>query len=302
MATFLRILRCMINQPNFIAPAADLRGKTILITGPTQGGIGFETARQLAARHAHVILAGRNPTSVTAAQTAITTALPQSQISTISLDLTSQASITTASTKLEETYGSFDVIICNAGAQFDRAQLTDDGIERTFATCALGHHQLLSALSTQRVVWITGDIYVLAAGTPDPKDTTTRMGMRLYARACLARLWLARELKRRVTEKADMNMDVVVVHPGVIASNFMEMSSIGRWVSERLLISPQVGAQASVLAASASSMDLKQDLELPYYHNKFGWMELAESDPAMDAVAARKLFDLCDELCAIERP
>lgn len=47
---FFRVIGCMFNQGNFVAPEADMSGKHVLVTGPTIGGIGFETALQLAVR------------------------------------------------------------------------------------------------------------------------------------------------------------------------------------------------------------------------------------------------------------
>ena len=37
----------------------DLRGYVAIVTGPTPGGIGYETAKSLAVKGAHVILAGK---------------------------------------------------------------------------------------------------------------------------------------------------------------------------------------------------------------------------------------------------
>ena len=44
----MRVLGCIFNQGSFTAPKVDMSDKTIVVTGPSIGGIGFETALGLA--------------------------------------------------------------------------------------------------------------------------------------------------------------------------------------------------------------------------------------------------------------
>lgn len=50
----------MYFQGDFKAPIVDMAKQTVVITGPSRGGIGFETALALAQRGAQLLLAARN--------------------------------------------------------------------------------------------------------------------------------------------------------------------------------------------------------------------------------------------------
>eukprot|EP00178_Gracilaria_changii_P006564 TRINITY_DN213_c0_g2_i12.p2 TRINITY_DN213_c0_g2~~TRINITY_DN213_c0_g2_i12.p2 ORF type:complete len:155 (+),score=18.52 TRINITY_DN213_c0_g2_i12:762-1226(+) len=150
----------------------------------------------------------------------------------------------------------------------------------------------------KRVVWVTGDIYVIAKGIPSPSSCVG--GTPAYARACLARLLLARHLKK-LNEQNGISMEVVAVHPGVINSNLTKAPEFLKRISGLLLLSVEYGSQGSVLAASLKSEDLHQEEPIPYYHNKRGWFSLSENDLAMDEEKAQILFEECDRISGILR-
>lgn len=66
----------------------DQTGKRVLVTG-ANSGIGFEAAQALAGKGAEVILACRNQSKGEAALAAIRQTYPSSQVSLMSLDLSS---------------------------------------------------------------------------------------------------------------------------------------------------------------------------------------------------------------------
>ena len=55
-----RVMMDMYFQGDFKAPIVDMAKQTVVITGPSRGGIGFETALALAQRGAQLLLAARN--------------------------------------------------------------------------------------------------------------------------------------------------------------------------------------------------------------------------------------------------
>jgi NAD(P)-dependent dehydrogenase (short-subunit alcohol dehydrogenase family) len=80
----------------------DLQGRTVLITG-ANSGLGFETARVLAAKNAQVIMACRDLVKASKARANILTATPDAQIDIIQLDLASLASVKAVAEQVQQT-------------------------------------------------------------------------------------------------------------------------------------------------------------------------------------------------------
>lgn len=295
----LRVLKCMIGQPKYVAPFVDMTGKTVVLTGPTRGGIGYEMALELAYRGARLILGARNKERGEDAVNEIVNELQdkhtdiRDRVECHVCDVSDLDSVRTFCNVVQQE--DIDVAILNAGAQFSKPATASNGVELTFATCVLGHHLMVHLLTPKRIVWITGDIYIISKGDASP--TTEASAYDAYSRACLGRLLVASQWKKRFPD-----VPVVCVHPGVIASEFAKLGNgLAKSVASKILIDVKQGAQAGVLVACASSEDLHQERQVPYYHNKAGWFNLPTTDPAMDEQKAEALFLECDRLCEIER-
>jgi len=275
------------------APEAPrLDGKIALVTGGN-AGIGFETSRGLVQRGAEVLIACRNPRKaeeacqVLAREPAATTC-PRH----VPLDLSDLGSLRGAIDAVEEATGgrSIDVLIQNAGLWPGRNATSPQGYEIAFATNVLGHFALTrelevrGRLQTTRVVVVTGDIYIRAREcSPDFRYRGRLGGQDAYARSKLGNVWFARELARRRPL-----LTVVVVHPGVVASNLV--AGFGG-LKRRLLLSCEQGAQTSLLAATQP--DLASGC---YLHNTLGIVPWIAEDPGSDDEKARVLWTLCESL------
>ncbi|RAL58295.1 hypothetical protein DID88_006408 [Monilinia fructigena] len=123
-------------------------GKTILITGPSAGSIGAETAISLAhALPSTIILAGRSESKILPVIKSIH-ALNQS-IAThfIRVDLASQKSIREAAVSINDLVDKIDILINNAGVMaVSSFQETLDGIELQFGSNHIGHFLLTNLL------------------------------------------------------------------------------------------------------------------------------------------------------------
>lgn len=129
-----------------------VKGKTILITGPSDGGIGAETALSLAAGcPACIILAGRSLPKIQTVIDRINRAYPDVETKVITLDLSSQRAIRGTAASINESIQSIDILINNAAIMACPFAKTADGIESQFGTNYMGHF-LLTNLIMERLI------------------------------------------------------------------------------------------------------------------------------------------------------
>ncbi|MBL6965657.1 MAG: SDR family NAD(P)-dependent oxidoreductase, partial [Anaerolineales bacterium] len=120
-----------------------LDGKVCMVTGAT-GGIGKVTAETLARRGAHVVVVGRNPAKCEAVVSGIRES--GGQADALIADLSSQAQIRILAEAFGQKYPRLDVLVNNAGNFFMRRQLSEDGIEMTFALNHISYFLLTNLL------------------------------------------------------------------------------------------------------------------------------------------------------------
>src|ERR1700754_1999016 len=110
----------------------DQTGRTAVITGANTG-LGFETAKALAAKGARVVLAVRALDKGKAAADLIGTRTG-AEATIQQLDLTSLGSIHAAADQLRSEFNAIDLLINNAGVMFTPKSTTMDGFELQFGT------------------------------------------------------------------------------------------------------------------------------------------------------------------------
>jgi NAD(P)-dependent dehydrogenase (short-subunit alcohol dehydrogenase family) len=237
----------------------DLTGTVAVVTG-ANSGIGFHTAKHLAAHGARVVLACRDQDAAEVAAERIAGATVVEQ-----LDLASQASVRSFAARWQ---GPLDLLVNNAGVMRPpRYRETEDGHELMFGTNHLGHFALtgrllpaLLAAPRPRVVTVSsiahhgGDERVLAANPPEGYRPEA-----YYGNSKLANLLFARELHRRATEAGSVLVSTAA-HPGVSATglvgdpNGMGANPLLRAVAPFLLPlvfqSAAAGANPSLYAAT----------------------------------------------------
>src|SRR3954467_8278667 len=115
-----------------------LTGKVAVVTGATSG-IGKETAVELAARGATVVLAARSHEKGEATLTEVRNRSGSDTVSVGALDLAELASVRSFARRLLADHDRLDVLINNAGAIHPTRTETADGFESTFGVNHLGH-------------------------------------------------------------------------------------------------------------------------------------------------------------------
>ncbi len=212
------------------ADIGDQSGRLVVITG-ANSGIGLATARTLAAHHAHVVLACRNPERAEAARRDIQEETPGARVSVIVLDLADLSTLRPAVDTLLERHGRVDVLVNNAGLVSSSRRTTADGFELQFGTNHLGPFALTAllfgALGEQhpsRVVTISSIAHRLGWASMDDLDGNgLYYGWDVYSRTKLANLLFAFELQRRLAGAGSRCVSLAA-HPGLSETNFGDAS------------------------------------------------------------------------------
>ncbi|MEV7422606.1 oxidoreductase [Streptomyces sp. NPDC091212] len=245
----------------------DQRGRTVVVTGANTG-IGFEAARILARRGAAVVLACRTPAKAAEAADRIRAAAPGSTVTTLRLDLASQASVREAAEEVRAEHGRIDLLINNAGMLGSRERtVTEDGFEATFATNHLGVFAF-TGLVLDRLLPVPGSRVVTVSSlvhrsaTLDLDDLQTRGKYRrdaVYGASKLANLMFTYELQRQLSASGAQTV-ALAAHPGMSRTEFTrDLSPANRFLFDPriklltrwVLQDREVGALGMVRAAVA---------------------------------------------------
>lgn len=123
----------------------DLRGRTVVITGPTSG-LGEAASRWFARLGATLVLVARNETKVTALAARLEREFGNDRISTVLADLGELDTVRAAAHDVLAGHGSVDVVIHNAGSLFNERQVQADGTESTLGVHVVGPFLLTGLL------------------------------------------------------------------------------------------------------------------------------------------------------------
>lgn len=200
-------------------------GRVAVITG-ANGGLGLATARALAGKGAHIVMAARNQSKARDAEETIRRAAPGASVEIVPLDLASQASVKQAAETVLAGHDRIDLLINNAGVMATPEGRTVDGFETQLGTNHLGHWTwtalLLPAVRQApagRVVTLTS-IAQHQGDNLDPADPHLHRRYRpwkAYGNSKLANLHFAIGLDRRLRASGDRAI-ALSAHPGLTDS------------------------------------------------------------------------------------
>jgi NAD(P)-dependent dehydrogenase (short-subunit alcohol dehydrogenase family) len=245
----------------------DLSGKTAVVTG-ANSGLGYETARALAGKGAHVVMACRDTNRAASAVIGIRRGQPGASVEAMALDLADLSSVRRFATALLAVTPRLDILCNNAGIMAIPYRRTVDGFEMQFGTNHLGHFALTGLLlpailsaPAPRVVTVSSGVHV--SGRLDFDKLHAEEGYSrwaAYSRSKLANLLSAYELQRKF-EIAGCSAISVAAHPGYAATNLqfagprLDNSALRQTVmrlSNRLLAqTAAMGALPELYAATA---------------------------------------------------
>lgn len=203
----------------------DQMGRLAVVTG-ANSGIGYVTARELARRGAHVVLACRDLDRGQAALTRMREEVPEARLELRRVDLASLASIREFAAGWD--HDRLDLLINNAGVAMVPYAVTADGFESQFGINHLGTFALtglllphLLAAPEPRVVTVSSEGQRFARF--DLGNLNAERAYRTafaYVQSKRANLYFAMELQRRA-DAAGLRLRSMAVAPGLTRTNVL---------------------------------------------------------------------------------
>ena len=197
-----------------VEPAADMRGKTVLITGGARG-MGRETALKLAAAGAHIIIVDWEGEAGTRTRDEINRA-GSGSAEFLYCDMSSQADVRSLAEQVTAKHERLDVLFNNAGITDPVRRESLEGFEMHLATCHLGHFllthlllDLLKASAPARIIMISSEAHKAGPGLDfddlnnekiwkDHARPSNNAAFTAYHRAKLSNLYFMYELADRL--------------------------------------------------------------------------------------------------------
>ena len=303
-----------------IADIPDHTGKLALVTGAT-GGLGFETALELARAGAEVILAARNSAKGAEALRRIQASAPRAKVRFAQVDLASLESVAAFAGRLLAEGRAIDILINNAAVMaLPKRQTTQNGFEMQLGTNYLSHFALtgrilplIQASSSPRVVQVSSGAHRMGKNKIDFDDLQSERNYspwNAYCQSKLAMLMFALELQRR-SDANGWNLRSNAAHPGYARTDLIvngpgENSlqsrlgkAIGRFLSQSAADGalPQLYAATDPEAQPAGYYGPRDRFEMrgPVVNAVIG-------RAAQDKAAAQRLWEVSEQLTGVIWP
>ena len=237
----------------------DLRGKTVVITGPTSG-LGKEVARQLAPTGANLVLVARNEEKCARVIDEITPLCTGSKPVFVRAEMGDLESVRSACSMMQQQFSHIDVLIHNAGALLNTRQVSPQGIEQTIASHVVGPFLmttlLLPLMHGGRVITVSsGGMYTSGLpafnnGETLEMPTPKYNGSKQYAIAKRAQVTL-----NEMWANSEAHTEFVAMHPGWADTPGVQESIPGfRRVTAPILRSSSEGADTIAWLAAVNPL------------------------------------------------
>ncbi len=297
-------------EPFSLERISSQKGGVAIVTGANTG-LGFETARALAAKEMKVIMACKSRERAQKAKQVILEKVPAADLEIIFIDLSSLASVRNFAEQFLARYNRLDLLVNNAGIMVPPYSKTEDGFESQMGVNYFGHF-LLTGLLLETITKTPGSRIVSLSSIAHKKGYINfndlhwdkkYSAMAAYRQSKLACLIYSYELQRRM-ENAGLKTLSVAAHPGVSITDLVR--HIPKWLNILFPLvslfthSPDKGAMPTLYAA------LGEDVKGGEYFGPQGRSEwtgepgrVSSTPLSHDRELAKQLWTVSEELTGI---
>lgn len=278
-----------------------MKGKTVVVTGGTSG-IGEVAADRLAQDGARIVFIARDPARGAETLKHLNAIAGHAEHAAYYADLSRLSEMKRVAGEIAAAEPRIDVLVNNAGAMFATRQVTEDGLEMTFALNHMSYFVMtnlllenLKAAGGARVVSTASDAH--RTGKLDFADLQSEhgySGFGAYGRSKLMNILFTRELARRLQ---GTSVTANCLHPGFVATRFGDnnkglLSSVFGF-AKNFALSPEQGAQTIIHLASSPDVE---GVSGKYFHKS---KPATPSKPAQNDADAARLWDVSAKIADV---
>lgn len=278
-----------------------MKDKVVVVTGATSG-IGEVAADRLAQKGARIVFVARDHERGEAARKHFRAIAGQTDHTVHYADLTSLAEQKRVAKEIADSEPQIDVLINNAGAMFGARQVTEDGLEKTFALNHMSYFTVtnilldrLKATPGARIVSTASDAHKgNKLNFDDLQSEKSYSPFAVYGRSKLMNILFTRELAKRL---AGTGVTANCLHPGFVGTRFGDQSgglmAFAIKIAKNFALTPEQGAETIIYLSSSDDVAGKTG---GYYEKK---KLIAPSRAAQNDADAKRLWDISAKLAGL---
>jgi len=278
-----------------------MQGKTVVVTGATSG-IGEVAADRLAQKGARIVFVARDKDRGQETLKHLRAIAGHDNHAVHYADLMKLSEQKRVAAEIAASEPQIDVLINNAGALFNSRQVTEDGLEKTFALNHMSYFTVtnvlldkLKATPGARIVSTASDAHKGARlNFDDLQSEKNYSGFGVYGRSKLMNILFTRELAKRL---AGTGVTANCLHPGFVGTRFGDQSggimSFAVKIAKNFALTPEQGAQTIIYLGSSPDVEGKSGGY--YFKSKLA----TPTKEAQNDTDAKKLWDASAKIAGL---
>ena len=278
-----------------------MQGKTVVVTGATSG-IGEVAADRLAQKGARIVFIARDRERGQETLKHLRAIAGHDNHAVHYADLMKLSEQKRVAAEIAASEPQIDVLINNAGALFNSRQVTEDGLEKTFALNHMSYFTVtnvlldkLKATPGARIVSTSSDAHKGAKlNFDDLQSEKSYSGFGVYGRSKLMNILFTRELARHL---AGTGVTANCLHPGFVGTRFGDQSggimSFAVKIAKNFALTPEQGAQTIIYLGSSPDVEGKSGGY--YFKSKLA----TPTKEAQNDTDAKKLWDASAKIAGL---